>query len=188
MRKLVWLAAFVVLSWGFSSGQNLVLFAGKASSQTNFAGGGLGGDIWNFLQFQFDFFKYINKDTNLYSDNPLDNRSDMIALSGNFILKLPIHLLPYLHDFDFVNPFLFTGYGYCLENMAAEYMDQPDLDNNSGFFSKVRKFDTWGYGLIVWAIPKVGIRLEYRSMNIAEKAAAGLPARKLSRWSFGICL
>lgn len=168
--------------------ENFTIFTGTASTDTEFFGLSFGGEILGFLYINFDFFKYLKDDQSLYSDIPAENRGDFLAGSLNFELKLPIHLIPYLDKFDFIQPYILFGYGYGLENLSKEYFDLPDNNGKTGLSTKLRQFYSSGIGIVVMVSPSIGIKIDYRSLNISEHQGMGYSGRKISRISFGICL
>jgi hypothetical protein len=187
MRKFIILVGISIISLGPLNAESFSIYTGIGANNTELIGVSLGGDIWYFLQFQIDIFKYLKKDSSLSSDNPLLDRSDFFGLSGNFTLKLPIHFLPKLDKLHFLQPYFLAGYGYSLESLNGDYISQPDSEDNTGIFSKIRAFKSFGGGLIIWLIPKVGIKFEYRSINIAEHKEMGLPSRNFNKITFGLC-
>jgi hypothetical protein len=187
MKKAVIVLLLWLLAAGFSRAENFSLYAGKTSVKTNFWGISLGGNIWTFLQLQVDVFKYFSQDLALYSPIKAENRGDFTAVSGNIVLKIPIHLLPYLHDFEFVQPYVLRGYGAGLENLSSEYWDVPNIDGKPGILTKIRRFDTLGAGIVIMVTRKLGVKADFRSINIIELKGMAYPARRFSRFSFGIC-
>lgn len=187
IKKFLFLFIFLI-AFGFSRAENLTMFTGVAANKTELLGASLGGDIWHFLQIQFDIFKYLEQDQSLYSSDPEQNRGDFLGISLNFALKIPIHLIPYLDKLDFIQPYVVTGYGFGLENLAGEYIALPDVNGKTGIFNKIRQFDSFGYGLIIMVVPKIGIKIDYRSIKISELKGMGYTSRKFARISFGICL
>lgn len=177
-----------ILAVGFARAESIYIYAGKTSVTTNFWGISLGGNIWSFLQLQVDAFKYFSQDQALYSEIKSENRGDLTSLSGNLALKLPIHLLPYCHALDFFQPYILRGYGAALENLSPEYWDVPDLNGKTGILTKIRRFDVLGAGAVIMVTPKIGIRVDYRSLNLIEHTGMGYPARRVNRFSFGICI
>jgi hypothetical protein len=191
VRKCIFLVLIFLLVAGLLRAEHFTLYAGRTSVKTELWGVALGADdIWSFLQFQMDFFKYMNKDKEtpgLFSEDPALNRSDFLALSGNFVLRIPIHLLPHLYKFNFIEPYISKGIGACLESTATAFMDVLDLKGKTGVFSKIRRFDSFGGGVIIWVIPKMGLKLDFRSIKIAQNKNMNWPARKFSRFTFGLC-
>lgn len=167
--------------------ENLTLYTGTTSVGTQIAGASVGGDIWDFLQAQLDFFKYLNEDPDLFSEFPENNRGDFMGASINFTLKIPIHLFPYMDKFDFIKPYVLVGYGYGLENLKSEYLNVPDKNGKSGIFSKLRQYDSIGFGLIVMISSTVGVKADYRTINISEHQGMSFPKRSLNRFSVGFC-
>lgn len=168
--------------------ENLTIFSGTASSKTEFFGMSFGGEILDFLYINFDFFTYIKEDESLYSEIPSENRGNFLAGSLNFELKLPIHLIPNLDKFDFIQPYILFGLGYGVENLAQDYFDLPDNNGKTGFSTKLRQFYSSGFGAIVMVSPSIGIKIDYRVLNISELQRMDYPSRKIFRLSFGICL
>jgi len=168
--------------------ENFTIFTGTASTDTEFLGLSFGGEILDFLYINFDFFKYLKEDQSLYSGIPEENRGNFLAGSLNFELKLPIHLIPYFDKFDFIQPYILFGYGYGLENMSKDYFDLPDNDGKTGLSTKLRQFYSSGLGVVVMVSPSIGIKLDYRALNISENQGMNYSSRKISRISFGICL
>jgi len=197
MRKTVLVFLLVFILWGTSmaqktrrKGENVTVYTGYTGSSadnTQLVGVTFGGDIWHFLQLQVDFFKYLKEDQNLFSSDPTLDRSDFIAVSGNLVLKIPIHLAPYLDKLEFINPYVLIGYGYGLESFNKDFFDVPDSEGNTGLWSKARQFDSFGFGVIVWPLPTIGVKLDYRSVKISEHEAMSWPARKFNKISIGIC-
>ena len=188
LKKTILFLALILMSLNLLNAEGQTLYAGKTSNKTQYVGLTLGGDIWDFLQLQFDVMKYLKDDPGFYSDDPKFNRGDFLGVSLNFVLKLPIHLIPYLDQFDYIQPYLLVGRGYGLESLAADYFNQENsVDKKSGIFSKIRAFDSFGYGLVVMVSPTFGIKVDYRSMNLAEHKGSGLQSRSFNRVSFGIC-
>jgi len=188
MKKAVIVLLLGLLAAGFSRAENLSIYAGKTSVKTNYWGISLGGDIWSFLQLQVDVFKYFSQDQDLYSPIKAENRGDFLGVSGNFVLKIPIHLLPSLHDFEFIQPYVLRGYGAGLENLSSEYWRVPDVNAKTGLLTKIRRFDVLGAGITIMVTRKLGVRADYRSTNIIEHKGMAYPARRFGRFSFGICI
>lgn len=197
MRKTILFCLVLLILCGTSIaqgnrriGENITIFTGytgASADNTQLVGVTLGGDIWHFLQLQVDFFKYIKEDQNLYSNDPALDRSDFTGISGNLVLKIPIHLAPYLDKLEFINPYVLIGYGYGLESFSMEFFDMPDSEGNTGLMNKIRQFNSFGGGIIVWPLPTIGIKLDYRSVKISEHVNMGWPARKFNRLSIGVC-
>jgi len=188
LKKTILFLALILMSLNLLNAESTTLYTGKTSTKAQYMGLTFGGDIWDFLQLQFDVLKYLKDDPDLHSDDPIFNRGNFLGVSLNFVLKLPIHLIPYLDQFDYIQPYLLTGRGYGLESLATEYFDQPNsVDEKSGIFSKIRAFDSFGYGLVVMVSPTFGIKVDYRSVNLAEHKGTGLQSRSFGRVSFGIC-
>lgn len=188
MKKAVIVLLLGFLAAGFSRAENLTIYAGKTSVKTNFWGISMGGDIFSFLQIQADVFKYFSQDQALYSPIKAENRGDFTAVSGNLVLKLPIHLLPHLNALEFIQPYVLRGYGAGLENLSSEYWDVPNIDGKSGILTKIRRFDVLGAGITIMIARKLGVKADYRSINIIEHKGMAYPARRFSRFSFGICI
>lgn len=185
-KKFLFILIFLI-AFEFSNAENFAIYTGRTSDEVQFLGTSIGGDILHYLQLQLDFFRYIQDDQALYSDNPEENRGDFLGVSLNFALKIPINLIPYLDKFDYIQPYILVGYGYGLESLASEYMDVPDADGKTGIFSKMRQFDSFGYGLIVMVASTIGLKIDFRSIKISEHEGMGYPSRKFNRISFGLC-
>jgi len=168
---------------GFSRAETVSLYAGKTSVETNFWGISLGGNIWSFLQLQADVFKYFSQDQALEAEN----RGDFLGVSGNIVLKIPIHLLPYLHKLEFVQPYILRGYGAGLESLSSEFWNLPNNDGKTGVLTKIRRFDALGAGIVIMITRKLGVKADFRSLKIIELEAMAYPARRVNRFSFGIC-
>jgi hypothetical protein len=187
LKKAILVLSFIFFLFHFLYAENFTLYTGKAN-KTQYIGASLGGDIWDFLQLQVDGLKYLKDDSGLHSDDPIYNRGDFLGLSLNFVLKLPIHLIPYLDRFDYIQPYVLVGRGYGIENLAGDYHAAENaVDKKTGLFSKILSFNSFGYGLIFMITSRFGIKVDYRSVNISEHEGMGLPARKFGRVSFGIC-
>lgn len=187
MKKTFLLLLVSLFTIGFLKAENFTLYTGKTSGHVGFAGVSAGGDVWHFLHLQFDFFKYLQQDQSLHSGIPEENRGDFLGASINFVIKIPIHFIPYLDKLDFIQPYILTGYGYGLENLAGEYLKLPDKYGNTNWFTKLRQFDSFGYGLILMLSPKFGIKVDYRSIRLPEQDRMGYYYRKFNRLSVGLC-
>ncbi len=183
MKKAVIVLLLGLLAAGFSRAETVSLYAGKTSVKTNFWGISLGGNIWSFLQLQADVFKYFSQDQALEAEN----RGDFLGVSGNIVLKIPIHLLPYLHKLEFVQPYILRGYGAGLESLSSEFWNIPNNEGKTGVLTKIRRFDTLGAGIVVMITRKLGVKADFRSLKIIELEAMAYPARRVNRFSFGIC-
>jgi hypothetical protein len=185
MKKKFLFFLIFLISAQFLRAEYFTAYAGRTSIKTNYWGVSIGDTIWSYLQFQVDFCKYLNRDESL---EPKD-RGDYLGLSGNFVLKLPIHLLPHLYKLEFVQPYILTGFGYCLESTSSGYLDRPDKNGKTGLLSKTRQFNSLGVGLIIMIIPKMGLKIDYRSVKISDhtKDMDDQPARRFNRISFGLC-
>jgi len=187
MKRIGFGIVLILMSAALLSAENFTLYAGNAN-KTQFLGLAISGDVGDFLQFHFDLLKYVKKDQNLISDNPKLDRSDLLGASGTFVLKLPIHLLPYLDRLDYIQPYLSAGTGLAIESTSAEYNDAPGaVDGGTGVFRKVRTFFSFGYGVIVMIATEFGIKLDFRTIDMAAHSGMGLPARKFDRVSVGVC-
>jgi hypothetical protein len=176
----------VLVMDAFLGAENLTIYIGKSKAQ--FAGVTIGGDIWDFLQLQVDVMKYLKDDTSLHSDDPKLNRGDFLGASVNVVLKLPLHIIPYLDQFDFIQPYLTAGHGFASENLTADYNNLPNPgDNKTGIFNKLWSFNSFGVGLIIMISPQFGLKVDYRSIDLAAQTGLNLPARSFGRTSFGIC-
>jgi len=178
----------ILLSAGLMQAEGFTLYTGKAN-KTQCIGIALGGDIWDFLQLQVDAMKYLKQDAALRSDDPTLNRSDFLGVSATFVLKLPLHLVPYLDRFDYIQPYILAGRGYAIESLSAAYIDAPNaVDGAKGMFSKLRSFNSFGYGLIVMISPQFGLKVDYRTIDMAGHTGMGIPGRKFGRTTVGICV
>ena len=187
--KKVWVVLFLVFGLThFAAAENMTLSIGNAKSQ--FAAVALGGNIWDFLQLQLDVMKYLKDDTDpaLQNPDPKLSRSDFLGVSVVVALKLPIHLIPGLDRFEFIQPYISAGRGYGLESLKTEYNDAPNAgaDQKTGFFNKMISFNTLGGGVLFMIAPKFGVKLDYRQMSLAEQKGIPLPARKMTRISIGV--
>jgi len=197
MKKIFFLLLILLVLCQFSiaqkklkKGENVSVYlgtTGNSAGNAQLAGVSLGGNIWHFLQLQVDFFKYIKRDQNLYSADPTLDRSDFTGISGNLVLKIPIHFIPYLDKLEFINPYILVGYGYGLENFTSEFHNLPDKEGNTGPFSKTRKYESLGAGVIIWVLPTIGIKLDYRSIEMPMHTGMDFPARRFNRVCLGIC-
>ena len=166
----------------------LTLYTGFTSIDTRYLGATLGGDVFPYLQFQLDVFKFTNKYETLSSDIPEQDRSNFLGASLNFALKLPIYLIPHLDRLSFLEPYILVGYGAGLENLKGVYLEVPNADGNTGFFTKLRSYHSYGAGLVVMLTSGFGVKFDYRSINMPGLEKMGYPSRKFNRFSFGICL
>lgn len=188
MKKGIGVFVLLLFFSGFSFGEEVLsLYTGTTSNKTPLIGLSLGGDIWHFLQMQVDLFKYLQRDSSLHDADPRADRGDFVGLSLNFVLKLPIHLLPYLDEWDFVQPYVLTGIGYGLENLSGEYFNEPTKDGKTGIFSKMRRFDTFGVGLNIVLGPRLGIKIDSRTFKISAHNGMGYSSRNITRFSIGLC-
>jgi len=192
-KKIVFLA-LVFMTVHFMHAEGTTLYIGSTSTKAQLAGITFGGDIWDFLQIQVDFMKYIKEDPSLHVDDPAVNRGDFLGASLNVVLKMPIHLIPYLDQFDYIQPYILAGRGYGVESLVTDYFNNPNEgDQKTGVFNKIRGFNSFGVGVVVMLAPKFGLKLDYRSVNIAEHAGMGIAAgqagqaRSFHRISFGVC-
>jgi len=186
MKKKFLLLLVFLFVFKYSQAENLTIYSGTTSVNTQYFGATAGGDILDFLQMQIDFFKYLKKDQSLYSSIPGENRGDFLGISFNFALNLPIHLIPSLDKYDYIQPYILVGYGFGVENLSGDYMRVPDKDGKTGIFSKMRQFDSYGLGLVVMVTPQIGFKVDYRSVNISALEGMGYPSRKFNRFSFGV--
>jgi hypothetical protein len=168
------------------------LYTGTASNKTTYFGISLGGNIWSYLQLQFDISSLLQKDGDSslqYINEKTFKLNDFYGASFNLTLKFPIHLLPYMEDFDYIQPYILTGYGYGLENSTTEFFNNKNTVNKkTGLFSKLRQFDSFGFGLIVMLGPSVGIKIDSRMIKIEAHEGMSLSGRKFNRFSIGLCL
>lgn len=171
----------------YLNSETLTIYTGVTSKKTTFLGASLGGEIFPYLNLYIDGFKYLKNDEELYSPEPEKNRGDFGALSINIKLRFPIDLLPYLDKFDYIQPYIVAGYGYGIENFSGAYHQIPDKNNKTGFFTKVIKFHSFGYGIIFMLSQTTGIKIENMKLNLNELERMGYPARQISRFSLGIC-
>jgi len=163
------------------------LYTGKANN-TKYAGFAFGGEIGDFLQLQIDVMKYLKDDPSLHSDLPELSRGDFLGVSGNFVLQIPLQLIPHLNRFDYIRPYILVGRGIASENIGGNYNDAPNpVDGKTGIFNKLRSFSSFGYGLVVMISPAFGLKVDYRSLNLSAHTGLGLPGRKFNRLSIGIC-
>jgi len=186
-KQTLLLVVIFFICFQFLSAENFTIYTGSTSKKIAFLGSTIGGDIWHFIQLQLDVFKYLQQDQSLYSAKPENNRGDFLGASINFALKFPIHLIPYLEKLDYIQPYIVAGYGYGIENLASEYINLPDKDGKTGFFSKLRQFDSFGYGIIIMITPSFGFKIDSRSIKISKDDGMGYPYRRFTRFSFGIC-
>jgi hypothetical protein len=187
LKKSIILVTALVLTWTMLGAEGLTLYMGKTSAKARYYGVSIGGDIWDFLQLQFDVMKYFREDPTLHSEDPALNRGNWLGASFNIVLKLPLHLIPYMDRFEYIQPYLLSGYGYGLESLAAEYIDQEDANGNSGLFSRLRPYRVLGAGLVIMISPMFGLKIDYRTFNLSEQKDIGLPGRSFDRISIGIC-
>ena len=165
----------------------LTLYTGFTSIQTRYVGATFGGDVFPYLQFQFDVLKFTNKYETLASVIPEQDRSNFLGVSLNFALKLPIYLIPHLNKLSFLEPYILAGYGAGLENLKQIYLDVPNADGKIGFLTKLRSYHSYGAGLVVMLTSGFGVKFEYRSIKMPGLEKMGYPSRKFNRFSFGIC-
>jgi len=188
LRRWIFFLALFLITVAAIEAESATIYTGVTSNKARYMGISLGGDIFPYLQCQIDVLKFTKKDSSLYSDTPEENRSDFLGASLNFALRLPIHLIPNLDRLRFIAPYVLAGYGAGLENLSTAYFEVPNADGNSGFITKLRPYHSFGGGLIVMLTPRLGVKFDYRSMSMPGLAKMGYPSRKLSRFSFGICL
>jgi hypothetical protein len=186
-RRLFFLGLFLITITAVEA-ESITFYAGISSSKARYVGVSLGGDLFPYLQCQFDVLKFTTKDSSLFSDIPEKNRSDFLGTSLNFALRLPIYLIPHLDRLRFIAPYVLAGYGAGLENLSTVYFDVPNADGKSGLITKLRPYHSYGCGLIVMLTSRFGVKLDYRSMNMPGLVKMGYPSRKLNRYSFGICI
>jgi hypothetical protein len=187
LKRVALVAVVIVLSWTALAAEGLTLYFGKASTQTQYYGVSIGGDIWDFLQLQFDVMKYAKQDPALRNDDPALSRGDWMGASFNIALKLPLHLIPSLDRLEFIQPYILTGFGYGLESFAADYLERTAPNGKSGLFNWLRPYRALGVGVIVMLSPTVGVKLDYRTLTLNEQADLLLPGRSFNRLSVGIC-
>jgi len=187
MKKTLFILVTIFFAISLARPENLTLYTGRATTQVSLAGVSVGGDIWHFLGMHIDMFKYIKPDETLYSGVPIENRGDFAGASLNFVLKIPLHLIPYLHRLEFIQPYFSTGYGFGLENLAGEYLKKPDKDGNTIFLSKLIQYDSFGCGLIVMLTENFGIKFDYRKLSLSENEKMVYNSRSFKRFSIGIC-
>jgi hypothetical protein len=190
MRKGVLGLALAILAAQFAGAENTTLYSGKASTSTQYIGITMGNDALDFLQLQFDVLKYLKDDPALHSEDPKLGRGDFLGVSLNLVLKLPIHLIPSLDSFDYVQPYIVVGRGYAAESLSVDYYDTPTAGTGkTGFFNKLRSFSSFGCGLVVMITPSFGLKFDYRTMKLAELSGLGADgaARKINRLSVGLC-
>lgn len=181
--SLLILFVFFEISWA----ENFTIYSGTTSNEIGLIGVTLGGDVLDFLNMNIDVFKYLKKDQSLYSGIPSESRADFLGASINFNLRFPIHFIPYLDRLDFIQPYLLVGYGYGTESFASEYFQIEDKNGRSGIFSKLRQFDSFGYGIIIMLTKTAGIKVDFRSIKISDHEGMGFPGRRFSRFSLGLC-
>ena len=189
MKKGLIFLFLIIITLQTSTAENLTLYTGNTSRNIKYVGCTVGGDILHFLQMQLDVFKYLKNDTDpaLYSVNPEENRGDFLGVSINFALKLPIHLIPGLDRYDFVQPYISSGIGYGWENLSGQYMGTENADGNSGLFTKMRKFGSLGVGIVGMISQTFGVKIDFRHLNINELTKMNYQKRSFSRLSIGIC-
>ena len=186
-KKLLIIVIFLFISQSILA-EDFTIFTGTTSVNTEFFGLSFGGEVIDFLFINFDFFNYLKEDESLHSDIPAENRGKFLAGSINFELKLPLHLVPHLDKLDFIQPCIHFGLGYGMENLDREFTNVPDIDDKTGFFTKLRQFKSSGIGLVIMISPSIGIKIDYRTLKIAELERMGWPSRSFTRFYFGICL
>jgi len=188
MKKRVGVFVLLLFFSGFSFGEEVFsLYAGMTPNKTTLVGLSLGGDILHFLQMQVDLFKYLKRDFSLHDADARVDRGDFAGLSLNFVLKLPIHLLPYLDEWDFFQPYILTGIGYGLENLNSKYFKVPTKDGKTGIFSKMRRFATFGVGFNIMVGPRLGIKIDARTFTISGHDGMRYSSRHITRFSLGLC-
>ena len=184
--KKVWVVLFLVVGLThFAVAENMTLSIGQAKAQ--FASVALGGNIWDFLQLQLDVMKYLKDDPGFQNADAKLSHGDFLGVSLVVALKLPIHLIPGLDRFDYIQPYISAGRGYGLESLEAGYNNEPNVgDQKTGFYNKMIAFNTLGGGVLFMIAPKFGVKLDYRQMSLAEQKGIPLPARKMDRISIGV--
>lgn len=187
LRRCVLLLALFLLTRAATEAESLTFYAGATSTKARYMGTSFGGDLFPYLQCQFDIFKFTNKDSSLQSDIPEEDRSDFLGASLNFALRLPLYLIPGLDRLNFISPYVLAGYGAGFENLNGAYFDVPNADGQTGILTKLRQYHSYGGGLIVMITSKFGIKLDFRSINMPGLAKMGYPMRKFNRFSFGVC-
>lgn len=188
IRRCFFLPELFLLILSPAKAERVTFYAGATSSDARYVGASLGGDLFPYLQLQFDIFKFTEKDNSLYSENRAEDRSDFLGASLNFALRLPIYLIPGLDKLNFIYPYLLAGYGAGLENLSSVYLEVPDVDGDTGIFSKLRQYHTYGAGLVIMLTSKFGLKFDYRNVSMPGLTGMGYSSRKFSRYSFGICI
>jgi len=186
-RCILVLGLFLIICAAMNA-EVLTLYTGFTSIQTRYLGATLGGEVFPYLHFQLDVFKFTKKLETLSSAMPEQDRSDFLSASLDFALKLPIYLIPHLDRLSFLEPYILVGYGAGLENLKGVYFDVPNADGKTGFFTKLRPCHSYGAGLVVMLTPGFGVKFDYRSINMPGLEKMGYPSRKFNRFSFGVCL
>lgn len=187
MRRRLILPTAILAAACFATAENTVLYTGRGSNKAQFIGISQAGDVLDFLQLQFDIMKYVKDDPSLHNEDKLLSRGDFLGVSLNVALKLPIHLIPGLDRFDFIQPYLVVGKGIGAESLSPDYYEFGA--GQGGLFKQLRTFGSFGYGLVVMFAPSIGARLDVRSVNIAESEGMGVNGapRKFQRVSVGLC-
>lgn len=188
MKKELFISMIVLFLTQTVFAEDFTIFSGRASTKTQFFGVSFGGEIFDFLFINLDFFKYIKEDESLSSPIPEQNRGKFLAGSLNFDLKIPIHLIPHLDKLEFIQPYILLGYGLGIENLSNDYINFPDINGKKGFFTKTRQFYSSGFGVILMISSSIGFKMDYRMINISEHKKMEYPSRKFSRIYFGLCL
>lgn len=188
MKKMMLFLGLLLSFSAFTKAEHLTIYTGTTSTKVPYAGVTLGDYMFPYLQFQIDIFKFTGRDEALSADDPALNRGDFVGGSVNFALKLPLHLLPRLDRLAFLEPYVLVGYGGGLESLKSAYFDVPNNEGKTGLMTKLRRYRSYGAGLIVMLTYNFGIKLDYRSINISELKEMGYPSRHFNRYSFGICV
>lgn len=188
MKRMIPLFGLLLLCPAFTKAENLTIYTGTTSTKVQYAGISLGDYMFPYLQFQIDIFKFTGKDKSLAAEDPALNRGDFLGASVNFALKLPLHLLPRMDRLAFLEPYFLVGYGGGLESLKSAYFDVPNSEGKTGLMTKLRRYRSYGAGIIVMLTSHFGLKLDYRSISISELKEMAYPARNFSRYSFGICV
>ena len=190
MKKGIWGLVVVLLAVPLAGQEKTTLYTGRATTNTQYGGFTFGNDVFDFLQIQFDVLKYLKDDPALHRDDPSLSRGDFLGVSLNCVLKLPIHIIPLLDSFDYIQPYIVAGRGYAVESLTTDYYEAPSPGNGkTGVFNKLRSFSSFGYGLVVMITPALGLKLDYRTMKLGELSRLGADgaARKINCLSVGLC-
>jgi len=185
MKKIVLCLGLYLLCLRIGWGQNTSLYFGRASNQAQLLGVTFHNEVLDYLLFQIDVWKYLNKDQALVTNDVFTDRGDFLSFSGTVALKLPIHLIPYLEMLELFQPYVLSGYGFGVESINLDYLFASDSETENNFLTKLRGYKSFGLGCFIMVSSRFGIQIDYRTISIASQEKMGWPNREFKRISVG---